>query len=221
MANMGLFGGSFNPPTIAHKDLADYAFSSLGLDRMLWVVCPQNVDKDPKTMAPFDHRVKMVELILADRPKMEASRIEENQSSTETIHTVRNLRATHPGDHLFFMMGTDNWKAFHQWGHDYAEILGEVSLVIFQRPGFEGLDAMPASKEFSAARVSKPSELQKSGSWIVLENPLYDMAATQAREALSAERHAAAQELLHADTMAYIKREGLYAPSTHTGSENY
>lgn len=210
MAKIGLFGGSFNPPTIAHKSLADYAFAALELDKLLWVVCPQNVDKNPKELAPFEHRMRMVELILADRPKMEASRIEENQKSTETIYTVRALRELYPDDHLFFLMGTDNWKTFHNWGHDYADILKEVSIVVLQRPQHEDLDDMPASKEFSIQRVTQFHDLNKSGNWTVLENPLYDMAATQAREALAAGRSAVAQELLHADTMAYIKREGLY-----------
>jgi nicotinate-nucleotide adenylyltransferase len=210
MARIGIFGGSFNPPTIAHKALADYAFAMLNLDKLLWVVCPQNVDKDPKNLAPFEHRMKMVELILSDRPKMEASRIEEHQFSTETIVTVSKLRKEHPDDHLFFLMGMDNWKSFHKWGDDYAEILDKVSIVVFQRPKYEGLDAIEASREFATARVELPSALQKSGSWIALENPLYDMAATQARDALAASRSAALHDILHADTLAYIKREGLY-----------
>lgn len=211
MARIGLWGGSFNPPTIAHKALADFAAATLQLDDLWWVVCPQNVDKDPKTLAPFNHRVAMVEQVLRDRPHMRASRMEEGQKSTETIHTVRAARAMHPDDHLFFLMGTDNWKTFHMWGADYADILKYVSIVVFRRPGYDdGLDHFPASTQFAATRAADPQKLPPHGGWIVLENPQYDMAATMARQALAAGRAADAAGILHPDTMAYIKREGLY-----------
>lgn len=204
---IGLWGGSFNPPTTAHKALADFAFSEIHLDEMHWIVCPHNPEKDPSTLAPFEDRLAMVKQTLSDRDNMYPNDIEHILGSSWTINTVKALRKQWPDDDLFFMMGTDNWLGFHQWGGNFAEILDYVSLVIFNRPGDHDATTAEAGKILASQKADNVTDLKKSGSWYILNNPLFDMSATQARKAL-ADGQVPTQ--LAPETVNYIEQHQLY-----------
>lgn len=208
---IALWGGSFNPPTIAHKFLSDYAFSNLGLDLMYWIVSPHNPTKDPATLAPFDHRHAMVEQLLHGQPNRIASRIEQEQGSSWTIDTVRAMRRQLPDDYLFFMMGTDNWLQFHEWGDNYAEILDHVSIAVFNRPGLgQTSEQAEATRIFADRRVMSPQDLKKSGSFYLMKNPEFDMSATQVRNELARGQVPVA---IAPVTLDYIREHGLYSRS--------
>ncbi len=205
---IGLWGGSFNPPTLAHKALAEFTFKALHLDQMQWIVCPSNPTKNPATIAPFNCRFEMVSALLSDQPQMSASDLEERLGSSLTINTVKALRTEYPEDHLFFIMGADNWESFHTWGGDFKEILDYVSLIIMDRPGSDDLEKAPSSSIFADKRVYAPKDLKKSGSWYILDNPNYDMSATQAREALA--KGDRPTHILAPETIEYICQNNLY-----------
>lgn len=207
---IGIFGGSFNPPTTAHKELADFIYHELDLDHLLWMVAPHNPEKDPASLAEFNHRYQMVDLYLKDRPMMQPSDIEQRNQSSWTIDTVRLLRAQHPDDALFFIIGTDNWLNFHLWGRDFEEILlKNVSLVIMERPGYDAAIHAESSRIFADNRVSNPAELKPFGSWCIVSNPSFDVAATNIRKAL---KKGEKPQHLDAEIHEYIKKHGLYPP---------
>lgn len=208
---IGIFGGSFNPPTIAHKALADFVFDALSLDRLLWVVAPHNPEKDPSTLADFSHRYQMVDKYLHDRPNMQPSDIEQINNSSWTIDTVRSLREIYPDQALVFIIGTDNWLGFHQWGRDHEQILDNVSIVVLERPGYESAKHAQAGENFKHLHVESPSDLKPFGSWSILQNPQYDMAATQVRQAL---QQGKAPPHIADEIYDYIKENQIYKKSS-------
>lgn len=203
---IGLWGGSFNPPTLAHKSLSDYAFSVLNLDLLYWIVSPHNPEKDAATLAPFPDRLAMVTQLLESQPDRVATDIEEKQGSSYTIDTVRKFRQERPDDHLFFLMGTDNWLGFHLWG-GYAEIMENVSIIVLQRPGGKTIEDAESTKIFADNRVDAPEKLGKSKSWYVLDNPVSAISATQARQELKEKN---TSDILAPETLRYIREHGLY-----------
>lgn len=204
---IALWGGSFNPPTIAHKSLAEYAFKALSLDYMYWIVSPHNPEKDIATLASFQDRFAMVEGLLKDKAQMEASDIEQFLGSSLTTNTVTALRNQMPEDHLFFMMGADNWLGFYNWSGSPAEILEKVSIIVLNRPGYQQIEASESSRIFSIQQVFSTEDLRKSGTWYVLDNPSMDISATNARKELSEEK---IPEMLAPETLDYIINHGLY-----------
>jgi nicotinate-nucleotide adenylyltransferase len=208
MKRIGLWGGSFNPPTLAHQALAEYAFSALNLHELLWIVTPHNPEKDVQSLAPFAHRLAMVKQVLVNDTRMQVSDIEQRLGSSLTVNTVKYFRECFAEDHLYFLMGADNWLGYHGWGQDRHDIFDYVSLIIFNRPGCGRLEEAAATREFAERRVDQPRELKKSGTWCLIDNPLYDISATTIRRQLTL------GELptdLAPETLKYIRIHGLYA----------
>lgn len=207
IARIGLFGGSFNPPTMAHKALSEFVLDALGLNELIWIISPHNPDKDPATLAPFDHRKNMVDKYLKNNVNMKSTDIEQRNNSSWTIDTVRSLRQLYPHEALFFIIGADNWQNFHLWGRDYEEILDHVSLIILERPGYEKAKNAESSRIFADKHVETADRLEPFGTWYILPHPQIDVAATQIREALQQGKE---PPHLHSDIHDYIKEHNLY-----------
>lgn len=205
---IGLWGGSFNPPTLAHKALADFTFSQLELDEMRWVICPHNVEKDPATLAPFEHRYAMVDMVLCNDEYMIPDDIEQKQGSSLTVDTVSFFREKYPEDYLFFLMGADNWLGFHKWGdRDTKAIFDKVSIIVMHRPGYPSLSTAVSNELFAEKQVHTVQSLKKSNSFLIIENPLYDVAATNVRKQIANNQH---PEHIDKDVFDYIKKHNLY-----------
>lgn len=204
---IGLFGGSFNPPTLAHFALAQFMIDAGNLDRLQWVVTPHNPLKDRTTLAPFADRMAMVERLIAQQQNMQASDVEQTLGSSATLNTVRHFRDKQPHDDLFFFMGADNWQTLHLWGNDYPELFNHVSIIVLQRPGCGDLEMAPVTQEFAHMRYSSIEKLPGRGGWLVLDNPVMDVSATQVRTDIQAGKKPAQ---ISEDTWQYIAARGLY-----------
>lgn len=205
---IGIWGGSFNPPTVAHKELADFIVEKLDLAFLHWLVCPQNPLKDKAMLAPFAHRLAMVEQVIATHPRMVADDTEQRLGLSLTVNTLRHLRqTTFINQDLYFIIGADCWQQFHLWGDDRAENFDYASFVVLRRPHYDGLEHFVSTHEFAARRVNNPQELQPSGTWCVVDNPVFDMSATQVRAALYQGNPV---PMIADQTLAYINAHGLY-----------
>ncbi|PZQ44796.1 MAG: nicotinate (nicotinamide) nucleotide adenylyltransferase [Micavibrio aeruginosavorus] len=112
---IGLLGGSFNPAHEGHLHIAQLAIAKLGLDFVWWLVTPQNPLKKFKGMAPYQERFESVEKIIAGRPRMMATHLENELGTTYTYETVRHLKQAFPKTDFTFICGMDNALIFHKW----------------------------------------------------------------------------------------------------------
>jgi nicotinate-nucleotide adenylyltransferase len=127
----GLFGGSFDPPHLAHRALALAALDQLGLDRVLWVPAGQPWQKNAAGVSPAQHRRAMVELMIEGEPRfaLDASEIERGGPSY-TIDTVRQ----HAGEDLFLVIGQDQFARLDTW-HEWQALCALVTLAVAGRDG--------------------------------------------------------------------------------------
>src|SRR3954464_10482489 len=105
---IGILGGTFNPPHIAHLLCAQEAHDQLGLD--LVVLMPAAVP--PHKESPDDPgagaRVEMCRLAVGDDPRFGVSTLEvERGGASYTVDTLRELHDKAPGDDLTFIVGGD------------------------------------------------------------------------------------------------------------------
>ncbi len=132
---IGILGGTFDPPHIGHLILAEEAWAQLELDRVLLVPAGDPPHKRGQPLSPAFHRVRMVELAIADNPHLELSRVDvERPGPHYTIDMIHILRERFPpGTELFFLMGLDSLAELPRW-HRAAELIAACRLVALSRP---------------------------------------------------------------------------------------
>jgi nicotinate-nucleotide adenylyltransferase len=134
--NIGVFGGTFDPPHIGHLLVASHVCETLGLERMVFV--PSSVSPHKRTGAhtPPEDRLAMVRLAVAGAPQMEVSDLEVRRGGVSfTIDTLRVLHAGHPHDTLVLIIGMDNVGDFGSWKEPDG-ILDIARVVVMTRPGY-------------------------------------------------------------------------------------
>ena len=104
---IALFGGSFNPPHLAHVVMAGLALNQREVDHVLVVPCWQHAFS--KDLAPYEHRLKMCRIAFNDlRKKVEISDIEQRLGGTSrTLDTLLALQAERPGHDWRLLIGSD------------------------------------------------------------------------------------------------------------------
>jgi nicotinate-nucleotide adenylyltransferase len=145
---IGVYGGSFDPPHVAHVLLAAYALSVGRFERIL--VVPVFAHAFDKNLAAFEHRVRMCQLAFAPLPQVQISRIEsELPTPNRTLVTLQALKAHYPGADLNLLVGGDVLTEANKW-HAFDEIVRLAPLFVVGRsgveaPGASGVQLPPVS----------------------------------------------------------------------------
>ncbi len=185
---VGLFGGSFNPAHEGHAHVAETALRRLDLDRVVWLVSPQNPLKDAADTAPLEARMASARrMARVGGPAMVVSDIESRIGTARTIDTLRVLTARHPGVRFVWLMGSDNLASFHRW-RGWTDIMRLVPVAVVARPG-SLLDSRtaPAAARFAFARIcetrARGLAVAPAPAWTYLTAPLNPMSSTAIRHA--------------------------------------
>src|SRR6202012_482615 len=72
---VGLLGGSFNPPHLAHRTISLFAIKRLKLDRVWWLVSPGNPLKDNGALHELEARARAGRGLAAD-PRIDVTCLE-------------------------------------------------------------------------------------------------------------------------------------------------
>ncbi len=182
---VGLFGGSFNPAHEGHAHVAETARRRLGLDRVIWLVSPQNPLKSSHETASLAARMAGARR-LAHGPAMRVSDLETKLGSAYTVDTIRWLKARYPGVRFVWIMGADSLASFHRW-RGWTQIMREVPVAVVSRPWISLRSRFsPAARRFAGARVSsaQASTLlnRPPPGWVFLRGPLNFQSSTLLRE---------------------------------------
>lgn len=134
---IGLFFGSFNPFHIGHKIIASYLAEFSDLEKVLFVVSPQNPLKQKQSLLDQYHRLMIIRMEVEDNVKLNASDIEfDLPQPSYTIDTLAYLKEQYPQDDFVLIMGSDNLQNLHKW-KNYEQILENYSVYVYPRPGIE------------------------------------------------------------------------------------
>ena len=134
---IGLFFGSFNPIHIGHKVIASYLVDFTDLDKVMFLVSPQNPFKQKISLLDQYHRLQIIRAEIEDNLKLEVSDIEfDMPKPSYTIDTLVRLKEKYPENDYSIIMGSDNLQNFHKW-KNYEQILEDYSVYIYPRPGYE------------------------------------------------------------------------------------
>lgn len=133
---IGLFGGSFNPPHVAHEMVCLYVLETAAVDQV-WMVPTWN-HPFQKDLAPFEDRFAMCERaaeIFAGR--VVVSRIEEElgREQSRTLDTIEALYARSGDVALRLVVGADILGETDKW-HRWDEITRLAPPIVVGRPGY-------------------------------------------------------------------------------------
>jgi nicotinate-nucleotide adenylyltransferase len=183
---VGLFGGSFDPAHSGHAHVAETAMARLGLDRVIWLVSPQNPLKRGST--PLARRMGGARAQARGR-SMIVSDAESRFGSVYTLDTLRVLKARFPRVRFVWIMGGDNLAGLHRW-RGWTEIMRTVPVAVVARPGaLMESRFSPAVRRFAHAR--RPSReglllpLAPAPAWSYFRAPLNAASSTALRGRLT------------------------------------
>lgn len=131
---IGLLFGSFNPIHIGHLIIANSMIDLAGMDEVWLVVTPLNPFKKHAELLNEQERLKMVQMAIANNPKLKTSDIEFSLPKPNyTIDTLMYLQQLHPETQFYLVIGEDNLVKFDQW-KDYDKIFENFEVLVYPRP---------------------------------------------------------------------------------------
>ena len=130
---VALYFGTFNPLHIGHLAIANHLVEFTDLDELWFVVTPRSPFKQKATLLDDQQRLHMVDLALADYPKLKASNVEFNLPQPNyTVTTLVHLHEQYPDTEFALVMGEDNLKSLLKWKNvDY--ILEHHHIYVYPR----------------------------------------------------------------------------------------
>jgi nicotinate-nucleotide adenylyltransferase len=141
--SIALFGGTFDPIHAGHIAVAQAAQRRFHLDAIHFIPSSRPPHKSQRELTPFIHRYTMVALACAEHPGFFPSLTEAPTPQPHvfySIDTVRKYRREHPDDHIYFILGADQFLEFPTW-KSYEQLLDSCDFIVASRPGFR-LDAL-------------------------------------------------------------------------------
>ena len=151
---VGVFGGSFDPPHAGHVLLASLALCAHGLERVL--VVPTHTHAFGKRLTSLDDRLRMCELAFAHLPAVEILDIERDLPAPNyTLHTLRALQQRYPFAQLRLLIGADIMPEAHAW-HEFASIERLAPPIVIERQGYPASDPdQPALPAISSSEIRR------------------------------------------------------------------
>ena len=133
LKRIGVFGGAFDPPHVAHHTLARAAIDQFKLET-LHIVPTGSAWHKTRTLSAAHHRVAMAQLAFADLAQAFIDTREIERSGVSyTLDTLQELRKEQPQAQLYLFIGQDQAQSFESW-HRWQDILEIAQLVVAQRP---------------------------------------------------------------------------------------
>ena len=131
--NIGLYFGTFDPIHFGHINIANFLIDNDVVEKVWFVVTPENPEKISHSLTNFMHRYKMVKIQVKDNNNLLASDIELNlKRPNYTIDSLRYISKTYPDNSFSLIIGEDNFVNFKKW-RGYKEIMSYYKIYVYPR----------------------------------------------------------------------------------------
>ena len=197
MTRLGILGGTFDPPHIAHLVMADQARDQLKLARVFFVPAGRPPHKLDRALSSVEHRVAMTQLAIAGDDGFVISRMDVDRPGPHyTADMLALMQAEHPGDELYLLIGSDSLRDLRMW-YEPARVVAQARLAVIRRPGAE-----PDWRALEAAAPEIPARVD----WV--DTPHLDISSTDIKRRVRA--GLAIRYLVPTPVERYIVEHGLY-----------
>ena len=189
---IGFFGGSFNPPTNAHMNLANKVLNECNLDKVIFVPMGDFYEKSCLVKAEF--RLKMLKIACSEFNDFEVSDLEVRaRKRLNTIDAFRLIELKYPNDDKYFIMGADNFIKVEGW-KESKELIDRYSYIVIER---ENINLSEYIKRYKTIKIQ------------VVKNDKYKKSsATQFRKLLNGKLEN--QDIISDRVLQFIMKNKIY-----------
>ena len=194
-----IFGGTFNPPTRAHLDIATEALYYLDAEKVLFVPVSDLYKKDDVEISY--HRVNMLNLAIGNFRRLEIDFTEVDAVKlTYTYETVEKIKSQYQDKELFLLIGADNLEDFKNWKNQRS-IMENCSLLVVNRNN-SSIDEIIESNEILTEFKDK-----------IIEAPIeeIEISSTEVRNRIVSGELEGLENLVDKEVIDYIVENKLYS----------
>jgi nicotinate-nucleotide adenylyltransferase len=199
---VGLLGGAFNPPHLAHLKLARLALGHLGLDELRFMPSALSPHKPTPGAITDAQRLALLEAAVEGfdpRARIEPFELDRGGTSY-TAETLGVLAGREPDAAWILVLGSDQLPGLPHW-HRAAEVFRLASIAVAERPG------QPIELPAGLPLLPVPHWSGSPGELVRLPSTELDLASSSLRDDLSHDR---ATEGLPGAVARLIGAENLY-----------
>jgi len=190
--NIGLYFGTFDPIHFGHINIANFLVDNDLVEKVWFVITPENPEKPSNSLTNFIHRYEMVKIQVKDNNNLLASDIELNlKRPNYTIDSLRYISKAYPDNNFSLIIGEDNFVNFKKW-KAYKEIMNYYKIYVYPRK----------------TRLKTDMKLVMSNNIEMIKAPLIDLTSTNIRNNINQKDFS--KEYISDSIYKYITTNNLY-----------
>ncbi len=131
--NIGLLGGTFNPPHWGHIGLGQTVLAHFPIDSVRYILSAKPPHKSGPQIAEPGLRFSLLEMALSPFAGLYADRSElDRKDPSWTVNTIGQLQARYPEQSFYFICGSEAFLAIQTW-HRYSTLLDMIGFLVYLR----------------------------------------------------------------------------------------
>lgn len=199
---IALYGGSFDPIHIGHLITAENAIDTYNLDKIIFVPSHITPLKGRSLEAVDKNRYEMVLLSIKHNSKFLVSDYEITKEGVSySYDTVKYFCDLHPGEKIYFIIGTDRAKDLKKW-YNIVELAKLVTFIFVARDGERLEDFIKADDFYNEI------------SYVIMKSPIIEISSSLIRDNIK--RNKSINYMITNECKAYIEELGLYGISRNS-----
>ena len=137
---IAILGGSFDPPTIAHIQIACEVYNNIPEISEVFIIPCGDGRSDKSLRTPSSHRLKMLKFILEDLLteqipiKIDTTEIEKGEY-IPTYFLLKDLEKKYPDKEFVFIIGSDLIEGLYCWDES-EKLVNEYKFIIIKRDNY-------------------------------------------------------------------------------------
>ncbi len=186
----GFFGGSFNPVTNAHINLANKIQKTFKLDKVIFI--PMN-DFYPKQGLIFaNERYIMLKKAIEQFENLEVSDLElKEERNLSMLEAFRKICSIYNKSENYFILGSDNINKMTQ-----TKELMNYNYIVLERNKYKS--------------VENKFDVFLGNVHILRDNPYKEISSSEVRKLLKEEKYDMLKEMIPNEVLEYIKERNIY-----------
>ncbi len=137
---VAILGGSFDPPTIAHIQIACEVYNNIEEISEVFIIPCGDGRSDKSLRTPSSHRLKMLKFILEDLLteqipiKIDTTEIDKGEY-IPTYFLLKDLEKKYPDKEFVFIIGSDLIEGLYSWDES-EKLVNEFKFIIIKRDNY-------------------------------------------------------------------------------------